>query len=95
MHLRHRSFQWPCEGVEAIHAASPNAACPGLHQKPLDAAIGQLFALYCSRRCHGNSKQNNNVKCTHFAGRFDGRGGAPVLYCETKVEMMNNANCEL
>jgi hypothetical protein len=30
MHLHHRPFQWLCGGVEAVHAASPNAAWPGL-----------------------------------------------------------------
>ena len=32
MHLRCRPFRWPCRGVEAIHAASPDPACPGLHR---------------------------------------------------------------
>ena len=63
-----------------IHAASPNAACPGLHWKPLDAAIGQLLAPYCLGGRQGNSKQNNNVLCTHFDGRFDGHRDAVVLY---------------
>jgi hypothetical protein len=38
--------------------------------KPLDAAIGQLLTPYCSHGRHINSKQNNNVKGTHFASRF-------------------------
>ena len=41
-----RPFRWSCGGVEAKHVASPNAACPWLHRKPLDAAIGQLLAPY-------------------------------------------------
>ncbi len=67
-------------GGEAIHVAPPDAACPGLHWKPLDAATVRLLALYCSHGRHGNSNQNNNVKCTHFADHFDGGGGAPELY---------------
>jgi hypothetical protein len=38
---------------EAMHLTSPNTAWPGLHQMPLEAAIGQLLALY-----QGDSKQN-------------------------------------
>jgi len=58
MHLRRCSFQWPCESVEAIHAASTNAACPGLPGKPLEAAIGRLLPLYCLGGCQGDSKQS-------------------------------------
>jgi len=48
--------------------------------KPLDAAIGGLLALYCPVSCQGNNQLNNDATCTHFAGRFDGRGDAAVLY---------------
>ena len=82
MWLRRMPFLWSCGGVEveAVHAASPDAACPGLHWKPLDAAIKQLLAPNRPGGHQGNSKQNNDVKCTHFAGRFDGRGSARVRY---------------
>ena len=30
--------------VEAMRSASPDAACPGLLRKPLDATIGRLIA---------------------------------------------------
>ncbi len=80
MHLRHRPFRWPCGGVEAIHAASPNAACQGLLRKPLDAAIGRLIAPYCPSGRQGDSKQYKDVICTHFDGRFDGHRNAVVLY---------------
>ena len=46
MCLRRRLFRWPCGGVEAVHAASPDAACPQLHWKPLGAAIGQLLVPF-------------------------------------------------
>jgi len=80
MHLRRCSFRWLCGGIEAIHAASPNAACPGLHRKPLDTAIGQLLPPYCLGGRQGDNKQNNNVTCTHFDGYFDGHRDAAVLY---------------
>ena len=79
MHLRHRPFGWPCGGVEGVHAASPDAACPGLLRKPLDAAIGQLLAPYCPDGCQGDSKQNKDVICTHFDGRFNGHCKTAVL----------------
>jgi hypothetical protein len=41
MYLHRRPFRWPCGRVEAIHVALPDAAWPGLHPKPLDAAIGR------------------------------------------------------
>ena len=49
-------------------------------KKPLVAAIGQLLALYRLSGRQGDSKQNNNVTCTHFDGRFDGHHNAAVLY---------------
>jgi len=55
MCLCRRPFRWSCRGVEAKHVASPDAACPELHQKPLDAAIGQLLALYHPGGRHGDS----------------------------------------
>jgi hypothetical protein len=60
--------------------ASTNAACLGQSRKPLDAAIGRLLSPYCPGSRWGNSKQNNNKKCTNFAGHFDGHGGASVGY---------------
>jgi len=58
----------------------PDAACPGLHRKPLDAAIGRLLALYRLGGCQGDSKQNNDILCTHFDGLFGGHHDAAVLY---------------
>ncbi len=54
--------RWPQRCAGAIQMASPNAACPGLLRKPLDAAIGQLLAPYCPSGRQGNSKQNNDKK---------------------------------
>jgi hypothetical protein len=80
MHLRRWPFRLPCGGVEAIHAALPDAACPGLHRKPLDVTIGQLLALYRLGGRQGGSKQKNDVINSHFDGRFDGHCNAAVLY---------------
>ena len=55
-------------GVKTKHVALPDAACPGLHRKPLDAAIRQLLALYCPCGRHGDNQPNNDAKCTFFAG---------------------------
>ena len=79
MCLRCRPFWWLCGGVEAVHAALPNAACPRLHWKPLDAAIGRLLAPYRPGGHHGDNQQNNDAKCTLFAGHFDGHRDAAVL----------------
>ncbi len=60
--------------------ALPNAACPGLLQKPLAAAIGQLLAPYHPSSHQSNSKQNDDEKMYLKDWPFDGRGGAPVQY---------------
>ncbi len=60
MYLCQRPFCWLCGCVEGIHAALPNAACPGLYQKLLDATIGQLLALYPPSSHQGNKQTNNN-----------------------------------
>jgi hypothetical protein len=61
--------------------ALPDAACPGLLRKPLDAAIEQLLAPYRPSGRQGNSKQNDDKKMyLKETGNFDGRGGAPVQY---------------
>ncbi len=59
--------------------ASPDAACPGLHQKPLDVAIGQLLAPYHPGGHQGDNQHNDDATCTHFAGHFDGHRDAAVL----------------
>ena len=56
--------------------ASPDAACPGPHWKPLDAAIGQLLAPYHLGGRQGKNQLNNDATCTHFVGCFDGHRDA-------------------
>ncbi len=69
----------PCGCIEAIWSTPSNLACPGLLWKPLDAAIGQQLAPYRPGGLQGDSKQNDDVKCVHFACRFDGHGGVTVI----------------
>ena len=42
--------------------ASPDAACPGLYQQPLDATIGRLIALYRPGGYQGPMQNNNDDK---------------------------------
>ena len=72
MYLRPGPFQWSLRHIEAIWSALPDAdaACPGLLWKPQDTIIGRLLAPYCPSGRQGESKLNNNLKCTHFAGQL-------------------------
>ena len=78
--LRRGPFRWPWRCADEIRSASPEAACPGLHQKPLNAAIGRLLAPYRPIGCQGDNQLNDDATCTHFVGRFDGHCYAAVLY---------------
>ncbi len=60
MHLRCWPFWWPWQCTRATQMASPNAACPELPRKPLDAGIGWLLAPYCPSGCQGNRQTYNN-----------------------------------
>ena len=61
MCLFRRPFRWPCGGVEAVHAASPDAACPRLH-------IGSHWTLplgnYLLRIAPAAAMATINAKCT-------------------------------
>ena len=46
-------FRWPWRCSGTMRGASPNGAHPGLHLKPLDAAIGRVPAPYCPDGRHG------------------------------------------
>ncbi len=59
MYLHRRPFWWPCRCIEAIRSASSDAAWPGLHRKPLHAAIGWLLTPYRPSGSQGNNQQNN------------------------------------
>jgi hypothetical protein len=78
MILRCWLFQLPWRSASAIRSASPNAACPGLLRKPLNASIGQLLTPYCLAAARATGKQTTINKYTYKAGRFNGHGNAPV-----------------
>ena len=59
---------------------SPDEGGPGLYAKPLDAVIGRVFAPYCPGGRQGSHSEKTRRKSTILAGRFAGRGGAPVQY---------------
>ncbi len=52
--------------------------CSGLHAKPLDASIGQVFGLYCPGRTAGSNAIIKIRKSTILARRFARPVGAPV-----------------
>ena len=87
MYLHHGLFRWPCGCIEALWSTPSNSACPGLLRKPLEAAIGQLLAPYRPGGLQGGSKQNNDVKCVHFAGCFDGHGGVRMILYRAHLPM--------
>jgi hypothetical protein len=64
-----------------MRVASPNAACLGLHQKPLDAVIEQLLTPHHLSSRQGDNQQNDDAKYTYFAQSSDGHRDAPVRYC--------------
>ncbi len=64
MHLPCGPFQRPCGCAGVIQMASPNAACPGLLRKPLDAGIRWLLAPYRPSGHQGNRQTNNNQQMT-------------------------------
>jgi hypothetical protein len=51
-----------------------------LHQKPLDAPVGQLLAPYCPGGYQGCRQKNNNEKMHQLGLHFNGHGYAPVQY---------------
>jgi hypothetical protein len=50
------------------------------HDQGYTGSIGRLLAPYCPGGQQGDNQQNNDAKCTHFAGRFDGHRNAAVQY---------------
>ncbi len=92
MHLIHRPFWWPRRCTGAIQMALPDAACPGLFRKPLDAAIGWLHPTYCPSGLQGNRQTNNNQqihlkrwpfllgRCRHCSGNYKAWGASGGKY---------------
>ena len=46
---------------------SPNRGGSGLHAKPLDAAIGQVFGMYCPGRTAGSNAIKKNEKVPYLS----------------------------
>ncbi len=53
IHVKRWQSWWPCRYGGATWGASPDAAHPWLHAKPLDASIRQVPAPYCPSSQHG------------------------------------------
>ncbi len=80
------------DGAGTIGSASPNAACPGLYWKPLDAAIGQLLASYCPSGRQGDRQTNDDEKYTYFAGHVGGHGNLPVRAVSSSAQARDAAH---
>jgi hypothetical protein len=72
-------WQWRCSGM--TRGTSPDKAHPGLHSKPLDAAIGRVPAPYCPDSSHGRPQ---NIKKTQLLTSNYGTFRALVV-CENFV----------
>jgi hypothetical protein len=57
---------------------SPDRGGLGLHAKPLNAVIGQVFGPYRPGRTAGSNAIKKRQKITILAGRFAGPVGVPV-----------------
>ncbi len=108
IHLVQRPFWWPRRCAGAIQTALPNAACPGLLQKPLDAIIGQLLALYCPSGRQGNRQTNNNQqihlkwwpfrwpwRCAGTQLRTSPDGGGPEIHVKPLDTTIRQVLCPI
>ena len=73
-----------CSGT--MRGASPDGAHPGLHSKPLDAAIGRVPAPYCPGGRHGRRfrKNTQNTNKTQLLASNYGTFRALVV-CENFI----------
>ena len=65
-HLLCGPFRWPwCRPGDTMPSALPDGAHPELHWKPLDAAIGWVFAPYHYHPsgCHGHQFWHKKLSC--------------------------------
>jgi hypothetical protein len=69
-----------CGGT--TRGTSPKGAPPGLHSKPLDAAIGQVPAPYCPGSRHGQRirMKHTNTNKTQFLASNYGTFRSLVVY---------------
>jgi hypothetical protein len=64
-----------------VQTVLPDAACPGLPRKPLDAAIRHYLLRIAPVATRAIANKTTMETYIYFAGRFDGNGDAPVCYC--------------
>ncbi len=62
MQANQRQFRWPWRCIGMTRGTSPDKAHPGLHSKPLDAAIGRVLAPYRPGGRHGRRIRINHTK---------------------------------
>jgi hypothetical protein len=69
MHLRPSSFdtQADAPAQHRQHGPIEGVRGLGLHAKPLDAAIRQVFALYCTGRTVGSNAIKNDEKVPYLS----------------------------
>ena len=79
---------WWCSST--TRGASPDGAHPGLHLKPLDAAIGRVPAPYCPGGRHGRrfrkNTQNTNKTQLLASNYSTFRASCLWEFCNTKDE---------
>jgi hypothetical protein len=64
MYLLHWLFWWPCGRVGARLLIFPDAACPELHRKPLDAPLGNYLLRIAPAAARVTGKQTTINKYT-------------------------------
>ena len=84
-------WPWRCSGT--TRGASPDGAHPGLHSKPLDAAIGRVPAPYRPGGRHGRRfrKNTQNTNKTQLLASNYGTFRALVV-CENFVTRKGPSN---
>ena len=80
MHLHRRPFRWPCGGIEAIHAASPDGGCPGPYRSHQTPPLGDYLLRIAPADARTTINLKTMTKYTYFVGRFDGHRDAAVRY---------------
>ena len=66
MHLTCWRFWWPWQCASTVPSASTHASCSALQFKPLDTAIGQIFALYLPGVPYKQAKNTIKTNASHL-----------------------------
>ena len=78
MHLTCWRFQWPWQYASTVPSISTHVSCSALQLKPLDTAIGRIFAPYRPGNCQGPIQAIARKRMHLTAGNFDSYGDVPV-----------------